>query len=174
MSKKRKTKTRRQKLLEEQQNRIETREYLRSVEPWTVPEWNDYARIQQKGKSFRGAPMHLLDLNPDEVYMIEADLRGALWNMGEKRIAFHYRREHLNRYSQNYIPVGAISVLEGVDLTGAKIPLKLLKGNVWHYVGDTHYDKSQQTKTKKGEIKSPWATVTHMSRSAILRLEGRD
>lgn len=143
------------KLPEEQRKRIETREYLRSIEPWSIPEWNDYARIEQKGKRFRGAPMHLLDLNPNEVYMIEADLRGAgFWGL--------------------YAP---LHVLEGIDLTGAKIPVKLLeKGHLcWRYVAaKTHYDESQQKKTKRGDVRSPWVTVTHMSRSAILRLEGRD
>jgi len=155
--------------IEAQQRRIESREYLKSVEEWTVPEWNDYARIQQKGKRFRGAPMHLLDLNPDEVYMIEADLRGALYNVAP---------------NQSYIPTDAAEVLKGIDLTGAKIPLKLIeKGTTtWggtHYVKswiaeETHYDENLQAKTKKGKIKSPWVTATVMSTSARQRLEGEN
>lgn len=164
------------KLPEEQRKRIETREYLRSTEPWSIPEWNDYARIEQKGKRFRGAPMHLLDLNPDAVYMIEADLRGAVFNLGDKKSANHLRADHLNKWNKNYIPVGAIRVLQGIDLTGAKIPVKLLeKGNRWFYVAEeTHYDESQQKKTKRGDVRSPWVTVTFMSRSAIQRLASRD
>ena len=170
--------------IEAQQKRIESREYLKSVEEWTVPEWNDYARIQQKGKRFRGAPMHLLDLNPDEVYMIEADLRGALWNMIAKRNPFSGEMEYNAASSSSYIPTDAAEVLKGIDLTGAKIPLKLIeKGTTtWggtHYVKswiaeETHYDENLQAKTKKGKIKSPWVTATVMSTSARQRLEGED
>ena len=173
--------------IEAQQKRIESREYLKSVEEWTVPEWNDYARIQQKGKRFRGAPMHLLDLNPDEVYMIGADLRGALWNMIAKRNPFSGEMEYNAASSSSYIPQDAAKVLEGIDLTGAKIPLKLIENAFTRFsdkyrteciksciAEETHYDENLQAKTKKGKIKSPWVTATVMSTSARQRLEGEN
>lgn len=152
---------------EDQRKRIETREYLMSTEPWTVPEWNDYARIRQKGKRFRGAPIGEMNLNPDEVYMIEADLRGIIssgWSVE----------------TQESIRTAFI----GVDLTGAMLDQYMIwrTGRVALRSPFPDYTLGKQFRevllTKKNgkprENGKAFYIVEEMSISAARRLGGQD
>ena len=150
------------KLPEEQRKRIETREYLRSTEPWSIPEWNDYARIEQKGKRFRGAPISEMDLNPAEVYMIEADLRGII-----STAMLGGRREDIRK------------AFLGVDLTGAKVDYILYArgiGNSNYYLASqAEYNEGPPTKKgNKSQRKRAFFTLTEMSTSCRRRLDGED
>lgn len=149
------------KLPEEQRKRIETREYLRSTDPWSIPEWNDYARIEQKGKRFRGAPISEMDLNPTEVYMIEADLRGIISSVNKTKTDAT-RRAFL-----------------GVDLTGAKIDYILYtygRSNPDYYLANTvQYNEGPPTKKgNKSQRKRAFFTVIEMSSSCRRRLDGEE
>lgn len=150
------------KLPEEQRKRIETREYLRSTEPWSIPEWNDFARIEQKGKRFRGAPISEMDLNPAEVYMIEADLRGII-----STTMLGGRREDIRK------------AFLGVDLTGAKVDYILYAqgiGNPNYYLANqAEYNEGPPTKKgNKSQRKRAFFTLTEMSTSCRRRLDGED
>ena len=109
-----------------------------------------------------------MDLNPDEVYMIEADLRGiissdmSVGHKGDIRKAFL-----------------------GVDLTGAKIDPLLVHSrvngshttvNYPYYIG-TEYEYNEGLLRKNGKKRKwprPSFTVKEMSISAARRLDGQD
>lgn len=150
------------KLPEEQRKRIETREYLRSTEPWSIPEWNDYARIEQKGKRFRGAPIPEMDLNPGEVYMIEADLRGII-----STTMLGGRKDDIRR------------AFLGVDLTGAKVDYILygygIADQKYYLAEQAEYNEGPPTKKgNKSQRKRAFFTLTEMSISCRRRLDGED